>query len=103
MKFRCTKLVPMERETLKVYVGILRSSVVTLFAARGDMRENGGHRRQESLLREPVSSSNRTAHPHTFTTKSEVSSMTDYQTDGLAVLVLMMMMNFCVGLHVHLT
>jgi hypothetical protein len=31
--------------------------------------------------------------------------MTDYQTDGLAVLVLMMMMmmNFCVGLHVHLT
>jgi hypothetical protein len=35
-------------------------------------------------------------------TKSEVSSMTDYQTDGLAVLVLMMM-NFCVGLHVHLT
>jgi hypothetical protein len=38
----------------------------------------------------------------TFTTKSEVSSMTDYQADGLAGLVLMMM-NFCVGLHVHLT
>jgi hypothetical protein len=50
MKFSCTKLVQMERETLKVYVGILRSRVVTLFAARGDMRENGGHRRQESLL-----------------------------------------------------
>jgi hypothetical protein len=40
----------MERETLKVYVGILRSRVVTLFAAMGDMGENGGHRRQESLL-----------------------------------------------------
>jgi hypothetical protein len=50
----------------------------------------------------PVSSSNRTAHPHTFTMKSEVSSMTDYQPAGLAMLVLMMM-NFCVGLHVHLT
>jgi hypothetical protein len=49
---------------------MLRGRVVTLFAARGDMRKNG--------------------------------SMTDYQTDGLAVLVLMMM-NFCVGLHVHRT
>jgi hypothetical protein len=48
-----------------------RSRVLTLFAVRGDMRENG--------------------------------SMTDYQTDGLSVLVLMMMMNFCVGLHVHRT
>jgi hypothetical protein len=28
--------------------------------------------------------------PHTLTTKAEASSMTDYQTDGLAVLVLMM-------------
>jgi hypothetical protein len=40
----------MERETMKVYVGILRSRVVTLFAARGDMRENGAHRREESLV-----------------------------------------------------
>jgi hypothetical protein len=32
----------------------------------------------------------------------ENGSMTDYQTDGLAVLVLMMM-NFCVGLHDHRT
>jgi hypothetical protein len=47
-----------------------RGCIVTLFAARGDMRENG--------------------------------SMTDYQTDGLAMLVLMIM-NFCVGLHVHQT
>jgi hypothetical protein len=49
---------------------MLRGRVVTLFTARGDMRENG--------------------------------SMTDHQTDGLAVLVLMMM-NFCVGLQVHRT
>jgi hypothetical protein len=48
---------------------MFRGRVATLFAASGDMRENG--------------------------------SMTDYQTDGLAVLVLMM--NFCVGLDVHRT
>jgi hypothetical protein len=53
----------------KLSTFMLRGRVVTLFAARGDMRENG--------------------------------SMTDYQTDGLALLVLMM--NFCVGLHVHRT
>ncbi|KDR23948.1 hypothetical protein L798_08872 [Zootermopsis nevadensis] len=33
----------------QVYVRILRGRVVTLFAARGDMRENGCHRRQGSL------------------------------------------------------
>jgi hypothetical protein len=49
---------------------MLRGRVVTLFAARGDIRGN--------------------------------ISMTDYQTDGLVVLFLMMM-NFCVGLHVRRT
>jgi hypothetical protein len=105
----------MKRETLKVYVGTLRSRVVTLFAARGDMRD-GGHRRQESLLSwistftglllvcngisEP---SLRQIRPVGIQFVSGILNLRKGAASVTLAVLVLMMMNFCVGLHIHLT